>query len=67
MDKATMNAPVNQPKKTPKKFDKTFKHQAVDLWLNSGKAATEVAAELGIPAQRLTAWSKSSRRNACSP
>jgi len=53
-----MNAPVNQPKKTQKKFDQTFKQQAVELWLNSGKAATEVAAELGIQAQRLTAWRK---------
>ncbi len=53
-----MNAPVNQPKKTQKKFDKTFKQHAVELWLNSGKAATEVAAELGIQAQRLTAWRK---------
>jgi transposase len=51
-----MNAPVIQCKKTRKKFDKTFKQQAVELWLNSGKAATEVAAELGIHAQRLTAW-----------
>jgi transposase-like protein len=58
MDKAIMNAPVNQPKKTQKKFDKTFKQQAVELWLNSGKAATVVAAELGIQAQRLTAWRK---------
>jgi transposase len=58
MDKATMNTPVNQSKKTQKKFDKTFKQHAVELWLNSGKAATEVAAELGIQAQRLTAWRK---------
>ena len=58
MDKAIMNAPVNQPKKTQRKFDKTFKQQAVELWLNSGKAATVVAAELGIQAQRLTAWRK---------
>jgi len=43
-----MNAPVIQPKKTRKKFDKIFKQNAVELWLNSGKAATEVAAELGF-------------------
>ena len=48
MDKATMNAPVNQSKNIRKKFDKTFKQHAVELWLSSGKAATEVAAELGI-------------------
>ena len=39
MDKATMNAPVNQSKKTKQKFDRTFKQHAVELWLNSGKAA----------------------------
>jgi transposase-like protein len=53
-----MNAPVIQSKKTRKKFDKTFKQNAVELWLNSGKAATEVAAELGVHAQRLSAWRK---------
>jgi len=53
-----MNAPVNQSNKIRKKFDKTFKQHAVELWLNSGKAATEVAAELGIHSQRLGAWRK---------
>ena len=53
-----MNAPVIQSKQTRKRFDKTFKQHAVDLWLNSGKAATEVAAELGVHAQRLSAWRK---------
>src|SRR5271154_6470165 len=51
-----MNAPVIETKKTRKKFDKTFKRHAVELWLNSGKAATEVAAEMGIDPQRLGAW-----------
>jgi transposase len=51
-----MNTPVIQSKQTRKKFDKAFKQQAVELWLNSGKAATEVAAELGIHSQRLSAW-----------
>jgi transposase len=55
-----MNAPVIQSKKTKQKFDKSFKQHAVELWLNSGKAATEVAAELGIHAQRLSAWRKRS-------
>ena len=53
-----MNTPVLQEKKTRKKFDRTFKQHAVELWLNSGKTATEVAAELGIHAQRLSAWRK---------
>ena len=51
-----MNEPVTQTKKSRKKFDKAFKQHAVELWLNSGRAATEVAAELGIHAQRLSAW-----------
>ena len=57
-DNACMNAPVIFSKRTRKKFDMTFKQHAVGLWLNSGKAATEVAAELGIHAQRLSAWRK---------
>jgi transposase-like protein len=53
---STMNEPVIQSKQTRKKYDKAFKQRAVELWLNSGKAATVVAAELGIHAQRLSAW-----------
>src|SRR5580765_3611774 len=53
-----MSNPVIQTKQTRRKFDKAFKCRAVELWLSSGKAATEVAAELGIHAQRLSAWRK---------
>jgi len=55
-DSKTMNTPVIEAKKVRKKFDKAFKERAVELWLTSGKAATEVAAELGIHPQRLSAW-----------
>ena len=51
-----MNKPVIEAKKVRKKFDRAFKEHAVELWLNSGRAATEVAAELGFHAQRLSAW-----------
>jgi transposase-like protein len=51
-----MNEPLIQSKKIRKKFDKVFKQHAVELWLNSGRTATEVAAELGIHNQRLSAW-----------
>jgi transposase len=54
--KTPMSEPVIQPKTTRRKFDKAFKQRAVELWLNSGRTATDVAAELGIHAQRLTAW-----------
>src|SRR5260221_14161540 len=53
-----MSNPVIETKQTRRKFDKAFKCRAVELWLSSGKAATEVAAELGIHAQRLSAWRK---------
>jgi transposase len=41
-------------KKTP--YDKAFKEHALNLWLGSGKSATEVAAELGIKPDRLYTW-----------
>ena len=57
-----MNKPVIQTKQSRKKFDTQFKQHAVELWLNSGRAATEVAAELGIHAQRLSAGGASRPR-----
>jgi transposase-like protein len=54
--KTSMNEPVIQTKKSRTKYDKAFKQRAVELWLTSGKAATVVAAELGIRAQLLSAW-----------
>jgi transposase len=51
-----MNEPVIPTKKSRKQYDKAFKQRAVELWLTSGKAATVVAAELGIRAQLLSKW-----------
>jgi len=51
-----MTKPVIPTKQSRKKFDNEFKQRAVELWLTSGRAATEVAAELGFHAQRLSAW-----------
>lgn len=39
-----------------KKYDQAFKEHAVNLWLASGRSASEVAAELGIPPDRLYTW-----------
>jgi hypothetical protein len=36
------------PKRTCRKFDKTFKREAVQNWLSSGKSADVIAGELGI-------------------
>ena len=42
--------------KTKRKFDRTFKREAVNNWLTSGKSASVVALELGILPNRLYAW-----------
>jgi transposase len=55
-DKLPMSEPVIESKTPRKKFDKAFKQRAVELWLSSGRTATEVASELGIHPQRLSAW-----------
>jgi transposase len=41
-----------------RKFDQTFKREAVNNWLSSGKSATVVAEELGLSAGLLYAWRK---------
>src|ERR1035437_2013545 len=53
-----MSKPVIQSKPTREKFDKAFNHQAFDLGHTGAKGPREVPAELGIHAQRLSAWRK---------
>lgn len=50
--------PGPQPIKSRRKFDVTFKKDAVALWLNSGKSARQVGAELGVSENRLYLWRK---------
>lgn len=45
--------------KTRRKFDETFKREAVQNWLNSGKSAELIADELGLSAALLYSWKKS--------
>ncbi len=44
------------PVKPRQKFDQTFKREALNHWLASGKPASVVAVELGILPNRLYAW-----------
>ena len=44
--------------KSRRKFDETFKREAVQNWLNSGKSAEVVGEELGLTANLLYAWRK---------
>jgi transposase-like protein len=44
--------------KTRRKFDETFKREAVQSWIASGKSAEVIAQELGLLANRLYAWKK---------
>lgn len=46
-------------KRTYRKFDETFKREAVQNWLFSGKSADLLAGELGINSNLLYAWRKS--------
>ena len=41
-----------------RKYDTTFKLEAVQNWLSSGKSAGVVAEELGLSPDRLYAWRK---------
>ena len=41
-----------------RKFDPTFKREAVQNWLASGKSARVIAKELGLLPNRLYAWRK---------
>jgi transposase-like protein len=42
--------------KIRRKFDETFKRQAVENWLSSGKSGAVIAQELGLTVSRLYAW-----------
>jgi transposase len=44
--------------KPRRKFDASFKREAVALWLNSGKSARQISAELGISKGHLYDWKK---------
>lgn len=55
--KAIKTAEVSE-KKSRRKFDETFKRDAVTLWVNSGKSAGQVAADLGIAENRLYSWKR---------
>jgi len=44
--------------KTRRKFDETFKREAVQHWVSSGKSAEVIGPELGLLPNRLYAWRK---------
>ena len=44
------------PIKPRRKYDAAFKREAVGLWLNSGKSARQISAELGIRESHLYSW-----------
>ena len=54
-----MIKPIKEnPVKVRRKFDETFKREAVQNWLSSGKSAEMIGKELGILPNRLYAWRK---------
>ena len=48
----------NQVPSKYKRHDETFKRSAVELWLQGGKSAAQIARELGISDQSLKKWKK---------
>jgi transposase len=57
-DNESSKAPTGPPESVQRrrKYDRTFKKEAVALWLKSGKTAEVVAAELGITEKHLYRW-----------
>ena len=54
-----MIKPIKEPSvKARRRFDETFKREALNNWLASGKSAEVIAQELGLNANRLYAWKK---------
>lgn len=51
-----MTKPVKMALQSRRKFDRSFKEQAVALWLKSDKPASVIAEELGINSNQLYAW-----------
>jgi len=43
-------------RKPKRKFDRTFKEEALNMWLQSDKTAGQIASELGIAPARLYRW-----------
>jgi transposase-like protein len=57
--KAESKESVPNPEvKSRRKFDAGFKRDAVALWVNSGKPARQVAADLGVEERHLYLWKK---------
>lgn len=59
MGKPCMLKPIKENSvRVRRKFDPTFKREAVQNWLASGKSAGVIAKELGLLPNRLYAWRK---------
>jgi len=56
MKSLPVNAAVKPSSQPRKKFDLNFKTEAVNLWLQSGRSAQAVAAELGLRDKQLYLW-----------
>jgi transposase len=49
--------PINKERQK-KRYDEAFKRGAVDIFINSGKAAKQIASELGVSTWNLRDWKK---------
>lgn len=56
-----MTRPESAKGESRQRFDKAFKKEAVELWRRSGKTGSQIAEELGIRANNLYNWAKSTK------
>ena len=47
---------IAKPVVPTKKYDETFKRQAVENWMRSGRSGTQIARELGVSYPSLKDW-----------
>jgi transposase-like protein len=58
-----MKTLLQKPARTNASYSEQYKEQALELWLNSGRSAAKVAAELGIRPPLLLVGAKPGSRS----
>jgi transposase len=58
MEDQPVIAPAPAASPQSKRYDEAFKRQAVEHWMQSGKAGTQIAAELGLSYPSLKEWKR---------
>jgi transposase-like protein len=62
-----MKTQLSKPAQSKARYAEEYKKEALELWRNSGRSATKVAAELRIRAPLLCRWARPKRQSNSSP